>query len=148
MTDEIKELLKQEITLLTKASDVLSHSYTQCKDIEIKESYSIDELDKLEALTSRFARLSDILVQKVLRLIDRIELEDEGTIRDRINRAGKKGIIDNPEVLVEIRVLRNNISHEYIPEELTAIYKKVLEFAPLLLIDCGSVSDYCEKYLG
>jgi uncharacterized protein YutE (UPF0331/DUF86 family) len=147
MIDELKELLKQELELFFRGADILNHSYEDCRNIGIKESYNIEELDKLEALTSRFARLSDILIQKVLRLIDKIELEDDGTVRDKINRAEKRGIVENADQLIEIRVLRNNIAHEYMPEELMAIYKKVLEFTPLLLDDCNSVKEYCEKYL-
>ncbi len=147
MTDELKELLKQELELFYRAADILNHSYNDCKKIGIKKSYDNAELDKLEALTSRFARLSDILIQRVLRLIDRIDLEDEGTVRDRINRAEKKGAIQNAEQLIGVRVLRNNIAHEYLPEELMIIYEKVLELTPLLLDNCNDVKDYCEKYL-
>jgi uncharacterized protein YutE (UPF0331/DUF86 family) len=146
MTEEQKLLIKQELEILSKAADVLKHSYNDCKNIAAKDTYNIDELDKLEALTSRFARLSDILIQKILRLIDKIELEDEGSIRDRINRAEKKGIIESADQLIEVRVLRNNIAHEYLPEELMAIYKKVLELTPLLLNDCNRTHEYSKKY--
>jgi hypothetical protein len=146
MTEDVKELLKQELAQLSKASDILAHFYQNCKSIGAKETYSVEELDKLEALTSRFARLSDMLIQKALRLIDKIELEDEGSVRDRINRAEKRKAIDNAERLTEIRVLRNNISHNYLPEELIVIYKKVLELTPILLNDCNRVVEYCGKY--
>ena len=44
-------------------------------------------------MTSRFARLSDIIIQKIFRLIESLELEEPGTVRDRINQAEKWGII-------------------------------------------------------
>ena len=39
------------------------------------------ELEHFESLTGRFARLSDLLIQKIFRLIDQLDLEDLGTVR-------------------------------------------------------------------
>ena len=44
---------------------MLTYSYDTLS-IGIKEEYTFDELDKFEALTSRFARTSDMLIQRYL----------------------------------------------------------------------------------
>lgn len=146
MIKDLLDLLKEEQVLLDSATDIFLYSYSQCRDMGIKEEYSYGELDKLEALTSRFARLSDLLVQKIFRLIDRIDLEDVGTVRDRINRAEKKGLIEDADVFVQIRVLRNDIAHEYLPDAVKEIYKKVLDLSPGLIDSVQRVKGYCRRY--
>lgn len=146
MTDDQLLLLQKELMLLDDAAKILAYSFGKCSSIGIKEEYDPDELDRFESLTGRFARLSDILIQKMFRLIDIIDLEMPGTVRDRINRAEKKGLIGSADTLVEIRILRNDIAHEYLPEAIRDIFRKVLELAPYLLDSVDSVKKYCEKY--
>ena len=146
MTKEFLGLLRIEISALETAAESLNYSYSKCVRTGIKKNYTQAELESFEAFTSRFARVSDILVQKVFRLLDKIELEDEGTVRDRINRAEKKGLIPSAEIFAEMRILRNDITHEYQSENLKAIYKKALEFAPQLTMAIAKVKDYCKKF--
>jgi uncharacterized protein YutE (UPF0331/DUF86 family) len=144
---ELKELLRTEIDILEKAENILKHSLELCRVNKASEPQNIEDLDKLESLTARFARLSDILIQKFLRLIDEIDLENSGTVRDRINRAEKKGAIDSAESMIEIRVLRNQIAHEYLPEEVLSIFRKVLEVTPVLIRECELAKKYALKLL-
>lgn len=146
MKNDLIELLKEELKILKDAGQVLAYSYENCKKIGIKENYSHEELEKFESLTSRFARLSDILIQKVFRLIDEIDLETQGTVRDRINRAEGKELISKASDFIEIRVLRNDIAHDYLPEEVMNIFKNVLVWTPCLLESIEKVTRYCFKY--
>lgn len=144
MRSELKDLLKNEIAVMKKAADVLQSSFEKSgKKLSEKNEYNSDELENLEVITARFSRLSDILIQKILRLIDKIELEDEGSVRDRINRAEKKGAINSADSLIEIRVLRNQVSHEYLPDEVLSIFKKVLTLTPELLKESQRTEGYC-----
>ena len=144
----VTENLNIELENLASAKDALQYSYEKCKTIKLHDSLSYDELERFEALTSRFARLSDIIIQKVLRLFDFIDLEDTGTVRDRINRAEKKGVILSADNFVEIRILRNEIAHEYRSETVHAIFEKVLAYAPALLESVGTITNYAQKYFG
>lgn len=146
MIKKWSKLLKQDIFALETAVESLNYSYKKCLKTGIKKNYTHAELEHFEAFTSRFSRVSDILIQKIFRLIDKIELEDEGTVRDRINRAEKKGLILKAETFVEIRILRNDMLHEYQGENLRAIYKKALEFTPLLMRAISMIKDYCKKF--
>lgn len=146
MKDDLLKLLSKELELLEDSTAILKHSYRNCKKIGIQKSYVIEDLDQFEAFTSRFARMSDMLIQKVFRSLDRIELEDDGTIRDRINRAEKKGLIESADIFIQIRILRNDIAHEYHIETLKDIYRKVLEMTPYLLDCTGKIRIYCEKH--
>ena len=140
-----KEALTEGINLLKGANEILKYSYETCSNIGIKEEYTFDELDRFEALTSRFSRASDILIQKVFRLIDIIELEGKGTVIDRINRAEKRNIIENAEKLKKIRRLRNDIAHEYLPEVVSEIFKEVLGMTATLIGDIEKTIEYASK---
>ncbi|HHJ07267.1 MAG TPA: hypothetical protein ENK24_07180 [Anaerolineae bacterium] len=140
------ELLEIELDLLDKAAAALRYSYDRCREIGVKDVYSQEEKEKFEALTGRFARLSDILIQKTFRLIDVIDLDTEGTVRDRINRAERKELIESAAEFIEIRELRNEIAHEYIPEAIETIFKMALAQTPLLLDSVERVKRYCERY--
>lgn len=144
--EQLIALLKKELLILNDAAQILKRSYEICEKIGIKTSYPIEELDHLEALTSRFARLSDILTQKLLRLIDQLDLETNGTIRDRLNRAEKKGLISSADIFGKIRLLRNDIAHEYMPEAIHAIYEQVMKWVPDLLDAVFRVKKYAHKF--
>lgn len=145
MTGELRALLAKELKLLDDAADVVRYSFTKCTGIGTKADYSLDELDSFESLCSRFARLSDIITQKVFRLIDELALESHGSVRDRINRAEKRGIIESAETFVAIRMLRNDIAHEYLPEAIRNIFKKVMTLTPPLLSSVAGIKEYCAK---
>ena len=143
----MEDNLKQELRDLEKARDVLRYSYEKCQAIELMDGLSYDEQESFEALTGRFARLSDLIIQKIFRLLDILDLEEEGTIRDRINRAEKKGAIHSADDFIEIRILRNEIAHEYKSETIYAIFEKVLEYTPKLLESVETITAYARKAL-
>ena len=148
MTQNQKDLLRQELSLITAAIEALETSYKRCAKAIKSARRSIEDLERLEALTSRFARLSDILVQKVFRLIDMIELETEGSVLDRIHRAEKRGLVGDAEECKKMRYLRNRIAHEYLKESLEDIFSQVFFLTPMLLKDSRSAIVFCETRYG
>lgn len=145
MTDDLKKLLQHELQLLEDACQILDYSFAKCSRIGIKPEYSPEELESFESLCSRFARLSDIMTQKIFRLLAEIALEQPGTVRDRINRAEKWNLIESAETFVAIRIVRNDIAHEYLPEAIRDIFKKVLELTPSLLKAVALTKHYCNR---
>lgn len=145
LKDEQLTLLNQELELMHRASEILSKSYAICLKIGIKENFSFEELTEFEAFSSRFARLVDLLIQKIFRLIDEINLAPEGTVRDSINRAEKNRLIENATFLIEMRRLRNQIAHEYVTEKLHNIFSHILRLAPTLLECIKKTETYCLK---
>ena len=143
--DSLIAVLKDEIEAMDNAVKVLSESYSRCQGIIKKRKFSIDESEKFEALTSRFARLSDILLQKVWRSLFIAELEEDGTPRDRMNKAEKKGLIDDANEFIELRKLRNKIAHNYTLVNIRDTYKQVLIFAPILLEATQKLREYVIK---
>ena len=142
------DILRENISLLNLSADWVRHSYEQTSTIEQKAEYTTEEFDKLENLTSRYARTTDMLVNKVLRSIDTVESEDIGTIIDIMNRAEKRGIVSSSELLHTIKDLRNNIVHEYKIAEVSKFFTDVQKYTPLLLEIIQKVNIYCMRYLG
>jgi len=105
------DILRENIKSLNLSCSRLMYSFEKCKKTGIKDTYSNEEFETYEAMTSRYARTTDMLVNKVLRSIDTVESEDIGTIIDIMNRAEKRGIVSSAELLHTIKDLRNNITH-------------------------------------
>ena len=138
------EYLRQQLKLTRKAANALRVSYDNTIPIlPVSKDISADDLIQLDALTSRFARLADILIQKVFRAIDAIELVDEGTLIDRLNRAEKRKFIDSVAEWRNIREIRNQIAHEYVVEDLHSLFQDVSRYSPALL----SCINHIEAYL-
>ncbi|MFM8292568.1 MAG: hypothetical protein ACKOC4_12845 [Planctomycetia bacterium] len=103
---------------------------------------SVGERESCEALTSRFARLNDFLVQRVFRTLDQIELVDEGTAIDRLQRAEARGLIPSGERWRELRLLRNAITHDYLIESADRVLAESLAAAPELIAAVQRVIAY------
>jgi len=126
-------LLGAELDDLDKAAAYLEASLLRCADLLGRETWSAEELERLESLSSRFARTADLLTQRVMRLVDELELQSPGTLLDRIHRVEKRGWVEHADQLRRIRELRNMIAHEYAADQLAVLYSEIFKKAPQLL---------------
>jgi len=146
--DEKAEILKENLNALDKSLKRLLESYSICKEIGIKDEFSSQELREFESLTSRFARTIDLFINKSLRSLYKVELEDPGTVIDLLNKAEKREIIESAEIWKEIKELRNSIAHDYDIDNFTSeIFKPSLEYTPIVEKSIVALNSYCEKYL-
>lgn len=128
------ELLQNELAGLQLAAQHLEYSLARCDNLINQQDLSPEQLERLESLSSRFARLADLLVQRIFRLIDEIELTGSGTVLDRIYRAEKRDWA-TASVMIQIRELRNLIAHEYGNDKMPEIYRAVATLSlPLLTV--------------
>lgn len=135
MVEQLKQLLRGQLALMQAAAQVLEESRARVADLgdRLGGPLSVGERESCEALTSRFARLNDFLVQRVLRTLDQIELLDEGTPLDRLQRAEARGLITSADRWRELRLLRNAIAHDYLIESADRVLAESLVAAPELL---------------
>lgn len=145
MTSDETDLLREEIAYLNQAASHLEVSIGRCAGLS--NGGNVEELERLEALTSRFARLADILTQRVMRLVDDLELIPGGTLLDRIFQAEKRGWVPAAEQLIQIRKLRNTIAHDYAAETRTLIHDQTKALAPELLAITAKASAYAENLI-
>lgn len=139
-------LLRESLAKLEDAEKWLRRSYDICRAIGSCETFSEEEYDAFETFTSRFARVSDMILQKVFRNIDKLELEDGGTLLDVLNRAEKRTLIDSVDHFRELRELRNEITHEYSLDELKELFASVLKHTPELFTIITNIRNYCKRY--
>jgi hypothetical protein len=137
--------LIETIQQVMRAENHLRVSYKRCQKIGLQGPHSEEALIEFEALTARFARLVDILVHKLFRAVDAVELVDAGTLIDVINRAEKRGMIDASQEVRALKDLRNDISHEYIAEKLTQLHQEVYHSIPKLSAMIAKSIAYAKK---
>ncbi len=146
--DEIKKILMEQIKTAEKASSILQESIDRVAPILSNGSskeLTPSERETCEALTSRFSRLSDLLVQRLFRTIDEAELIFEGTLIDRLNRMEKRGVITSSAEWRSLRILRNDIAHEYLMDEAKGTLNRAFQGAPLMVEAVKRVKEYCSK---
>ncbi len=137
-------LLRKELDSLDKAAAYLAVSVERSSGLSGRTDLGADDLERLESMASRFARLSDLLVQRVMRSVDDLELTPEGSLLDRIQRAEKRGWVQSAQDLVRIRELRNLVAHEYAADRMAEIYAGIALLAPSLLAIVPKVRVYVD----
>ncbi len=129
----LKRLLKEEITVLSRSSDLLRYSLDRSQKIELSTDMSHQEYEILDSFSSRFMRMYEVLTNQLLRTVLQVLAEHRDTWIDNMNQAEKMGFISSRKEMNEIRELRNMVAHEYLQEEWVHIYQRLLQKAPVLL---------------
>jgi hypothetical protein len=140
---ELAALLEKEWILLKQSCQTLELSIAKCQAIGMKEQYTFEEQESFDSLTSKFARTSDIFFQKVLRTSWSLLHESPVPFIDLANRCEKELVIPSGDKLIEIRDLRNQIAHEYLPEVLKAMVPEIFQRTTTLI----SSIDFAGSYL-
>jgi uncharacterized protein YutE (UPF0331/DUF86 family) len=146
--DHVSQLLKQGLADLADARRHLDYSFQQIEGLpDTLPGATEAQLESVEAFTGRFARAVDLLVNKVLRSLDRVELKTEGTLLDVINRAEKRGFVDRSEELREMKDVRNVIAHDYAGAKAAEIFAYCREQKPVFDAICDHVCTYALRVL-
>jgi hypothetical protein len=141
-----RKLLAEQIELARAAGRVLDESRSRVGAVlqaaSEGRSLSVEQRESCEALTSRFARLCDLLAQRLFRTLDQVELTDDGSVLDRLTRAEKRGIITSVEEWRELRELRNEIAHDYLIESSDRVLIDAHRRSPVLLDTVEKLAAY------
>ena len=132
-TSNLQNLLDLNWNLLKQALPSFERSLVKCRDLDLSPPISFETEESLDALSSKFSRVSDIFTQKVLKTLVLLLREDAPTFLDRMNLCEKLGIITSADKIIEIRDLRNIIAHEYLSENLVEIYMEIIQLSDNLL---------------
>ena len=139
-------VLQSALEDMEKMAVWLRHSWNHCHLIPSGEVSSETNAEAVEAFMSRFGRTVDLLTNKVLRALDRVELEPSGSLLDVLNRAERRGVVESAEQLREMKNLRNLIAHDYAGEYLGETFQTCVEFSSQLLEIIERVRDYCRRF--
>lgn len=130
-----QELLDSYRSKLLKAIGHLEYSYQKVAKLPF-EFKMLDEesLETWESFLARFARVADIFLSKYLRHY--VELKEpgfRGTFIDSLNQAEKMGLLDQTDLWIEIRRLRNVTAHEYHEEAFNDYIARIFELSKHLM---------------
>jgi hypothetical protein len=129
----LEDLLNLNWNLLNQALPSFERSLVKCRDIDFSPPISFESEESLDALSSKYSRVSDIYTQKVIKTLLFLLREDAPTFLDRMNLCEKLGIIPSAVELIAIRDLRNIIAHEYLSENLVEIYREIIQLSNNLI---------------
>jgi len=141
-----KELFLKNLEDFKRNIHWLVKSLEKAKEIDIS-SLEEEDIEKIEVLFSRFSRSVDMLINRILRGIDLLELEDAGTKLDVVIRAEKRGFVESYEELIALKDLRNELAHEYIGERFVDKLSEVLESSEKIIGIADRVMDYIYNQL-
>jgi hypothetical protein len=145
--EQLRNLLRRELESLARAAASLQKSMAKCSQLTPSQRQSFEEEESFDALTSKFARCSDILTQRILKTVVFILREEAPTFVDRMNLCEKLGAIPSAKSLIEIRDLRNTIAHEYAVDDLLELYADTLKLCPQLIDASKSAEIFVEDRL-
>ena len=104
-----------------------------------------EDYEVLETLCNRFGRTVDILINKIPRGLDLIELEDISRKLDIVIRAEKRGFVDDYKVLVALKDLRKELEDfaQFLWEKK---FKQGFKRKKLSLTWVGGLKEYRDKF--
>jgi len=137
-----RERLEASLNHCEKLRKELIFSHGWISKEQINEQW-VRDLDKDEmkkervsAFCARFGKFQDYLSDKVIRLWLETVGERVGTALENFSVAERAGILSIPsEQMVEIRTVRNRLTHEYIEnaKEFSSDVNAVIQMTPALL---------------
>jgi hypothetical protein len=136
------QLLQTESQLLDASIETLLRSVEKCSLIPVKDEYTFEEQESFDSLTSKFNRTSDLLTQKVLRTKWMLLHESFVPFIDMMNVCEKMRIVCSANQLIGIRDMRNQITHEYIPDALRDLVPEVIEMTQQLVENINCCADF------
>lgn len=153
MTDTLKARLNFLARVVGKEIDHLLISQQMIFDpyfsLEQAQSLAVDaDLSiKVEAFSSRFARLQDTVGDKLLPTWLTALNEPIGAAIDNLNKAEKLGVLASVEEWLAVRSLRNQMVHEYIEsiDVLTNALNQANEHVALIVDCAASIIDDCRR---
>ncbi len=100
-------------------------------------SLSDNELSYLDMLSTRFAKLQDLLGAKIFPTLLRLmqEYDDKDSGLDRLHKLEKLGILPSAQEWITMRELRNYVTHDYPddPELMANNLNKIVQYANTIL---------------
>lgn len=146
--ENVKAVLKANRDALEIALPSFLRSLEKCRVFDLESPLSFEVEESFDALTSKFARVSDIFTQKVLKSFVILTREDAPTFMDRMNLCEKLGVIPSAEDLIDIRDLRNQIAHEYLSNNLVEVYHECLLLSDKLMVAIRSSDPAIKRLQG
>ena len=144
--EDRKRILCENLRLFNKSIYWLEKSLDKVSKLNNLKNPTEEDYETIEALMNRYSRAVDILINRVLRSLDLVELEETSRKLDIVIRAEKRGFIEDYNTLIEMKDLRNELAHEYLEERLVDRLEEVILKGRELLDIAVKVNNYVKKH--
>ena len=120
------QLTQFALQKMRNAVALVQASLSKLDSYDESHAYDADESEPYDALSDRFVRAVEVCL-KFFRNYERYQFaEESGTLRDRLNRMEKLGLVSSVEVWFKMRDVRNRIVHDYLPHEIKLMYDDIM----------------------
>lgn len=145
-------MIKENINIAKNHLRRLESAIKQIYEFELFENFSEDDFEAVKILDTfvlRFIKLQDYLGQKLFRrFLEQIgEYTENMSFIDILDKLEKLGIISSTYTWMEIRKLRNKMTHEY-PDEIEHIIQELklaINYIPEIKNTVENIQQYLEK---
>jgi hypothetical protein len=139
------ELLEAAWKKAERAAALYLHSAGKLNAFDATRPWTPDELEPYDALVTRFERLIEVLL-KFFRVVEIFETASTGsTVRDCLALMAKLGLVEDVDIWMEMREVRNRIAHDYLPEKVSTIYSLLLDaYRPIIVTTVTRAREYVE----
>ena len=138
-------ILAESLDALQKCTAQLRFSIDKCASFS--PPFSAADLESIEALTSRFARTSDVLTHKASRSLLLFLREDAMSFLDTANFLEKIRVAQSADDVIQIRELRNEIAHEYSNRDSVEMLDACRTMSSILFAMIEELKMYIERIL-
>jgi len=100
-------------------------------------------------MTARFSRLQDLMGNRLFKSLTLLEAEPQHRFLDVLNLMEKRGIIISSQQWIELRNMRNEISHGYIEDmaQLAEVLTGIFDCAHELIQSFQALKIYANQLL-
>ncbi len=143
-------IIQENIQIAKLHLDRLKKAFEEIKERNLLEKFDIDDFETVKVIDTfifRFIKLQDYLGQKLFRrFLEEIgEFYEDMSFIDILDKLEKLGVISLSEEWIEIRKLRNKLTHEY-PDEIEEV-KEEIKIAMDKITTLEKTIENIEKYL-
>lgn len=107
-------------------------------------------IDRLESFGSKFGRMQDTVVDKLIPALLILAGEQVAAAIDNLNRMERLDLIASADTWLEMRGLRNRLVHEYFdhPEDMAPALERTCQFTDDMHKDYLAIREYARTHLG
>lgn len=125
----------------------LEKSYNHCVAIGEKQNYSFEETEAFDALIIKLSRNIDVFFQQIIKGFFKLKAEENLFFIDKVNLLEKMGIIENADIVLELKSFRNQAVHEYSVINFQLLYSEAVNNTKELIKIEQAFFDYLESNL-
>lgn len=148
---QLLELVAREDQHLLGVRQRLLDNDCQVDSIRMRKLLETEAgIDRLESFGSKFGRMQDTVVDKLIPAILYAAGEPVLAAIDNLGKMERLELINSADTWLEMRRLRNRLVHEYFenPDDLAPGLQRACEFTDTMHTDFERMKDYIHKHLG